>query len=93
MNYCESLWTKADNVKIFDLNDCVQVIWRFSGDTPTMLAANTKLSDWIPQNDLLGTHIHTHTQMLKTVDVIMSLKERVETGGAGWLWVGVSLMR
>ncbi|XP_035523315.1 UDP-glucuronosyltransferase 2A1-like, partial [Morone saxatilis] len=31
-----------------------QVIWRFGGEIPGTLAANTKLSDWIPQNDLLG---------------------------------------
>ncbi|KAK2920384.1 UDP-glucuronosyltransferase 2A2-like isoform X2 [Channa argus] len=31
-----------------------KVIWRYSGETPQTLAANTKLYDWIPQNDLLG---------------------------------------
>ncbi|KAK2818478.1 hypothetical protein Q5P01_024039 [Channa striata] len=31
-----------------------KVIWRYSGKTPQTLAANTKLYDWIPQNDLLG---------------------------------------
>ncbi|XP_076613384.1 UDP-glucuronosyltransferase 2A2-like isoform X2 [Chaetodon auriga] len=31
-----------------------KVIWRFSGEIPKTLSANTKLSDWIPQNDLLG---------------------------------------
>lgn len=33
----------------------VQVIWKFRGATPTTLGANTKIFDWIPQNDLLGT--------------------------------------
>ncbi|XP_073716477.1 UDP glucuronosyltransferase 2 family, polypeptide A4 isoform X1 [Misgurnus anguillicaudatus] len=31
-----------------------KVIWRYSGKTPETLAPNTKLYDWIPQNDLLG---------------------------------------
>lgn len=31
-----------------------QVVWRYSGKTPETLAPNTKLYDWIPQNDLLG---------------------------------------
>ncbi|KAI4898942.1 hypothetical protein NFI96_026271, partial [Prochilodus magdalenae] len=31
-----------------------KVIWRYSGDKPDTLAPNTKLYDWIPQNDLLG---------------------------------------
>nr|XP_046231599.1 UDP-glucuronosyltransferase 2A1-like [Scatophagus argus] len=40
-----------------------KVIWRFSGETPKTLAANTKLSDWIPQNDLLG---HPKTKVFVT---------------------------
>ncbi|KAK9973918.1 hypothetical protein ABG768_022035 [Culter alburnus] len=31
-----------------------KVVWRYSGKTPETLAPNTKLYDWIPQNDLLG---------------------------------------
>ncbi|KAI4898943.1 hypothetical protein NFI96_026272, partial [Prochilodus magdalenae] len=31
-----------------------KVIWRYSGDKPDTLAPNTRLYDWIPQNDLLG---------------------------------------
>ncbi|XP_023655098.2 2-hydroxyacylsphingosine 1-beta-galactosyltransferase [Paramormyrops kingsleyae] len=31
-----------------------KVIWRFSGMTPKKLGNNTKLVDWMPQNDLLG---------------------------------------
>ncbi|XP_061882236.1 2-hydroxyacylsphingosine 1-beta-galactosyltransferase isoform X1 [Entelurus aequoreus] len=30
------------------------VIWRFSGVPPSNLGNNTKLVDWMPQNDLLG---------------------------------------
>lgn len=40
-----------------------KVIWRYSGETPRTLSANTKLYDWIPQNDLLGKHTHTHTKL------------------------------
>uniref|UniRef100_A0A8D1LEI5 UDP-glucuronosyltransferase n=1 Tax=Sus scrofa TaxID=9823 RepID=A0A8D1LEI5_PIG len=31
-----------------------KVLWRYSGKRPTTLGANTRLYDWIPQNDLLG---------------------------------------
>ncbi|XP_077156590.1 2-hydroxyacylsphingosine 1-beta-galactosyltransferase [Paroedura picta] len=31
-----------------------RVIWRFSGNKPTNLGNNTKLIEWLPQNDLLG---------------------------------------
>ncbi|XP_043917599.1 2-hydroxyacylsphingosine 1-beta-galactosyltransferase [Protopterus annectens] len=31
-----------------------KVIWRFSGITPVNLGNNTKLVEWLPQNDLLG---------------------------------------
>ncbi|KAF4113753.1 UDP-glucuronosyltransferase 2A1-like isoform X2 [Onychostoma macrolepis] len=31
-----------------------KVVWRYTGKTPETLAPNTKLYDWIPQNDLLG---------------------------------------
>lgn len=31
-----------------------QVLWRYKGKKPATLAANTRLYDWIPQNDLLG---------------------------------------
>ncbi|KAF4113751.1 UDP-glucuronosyltransferase 2A1-like [Onychostoma macrolepis] len=31
-----------------------KVVWRYHGTTPETLAANTRLYDWIPQNDLLG---------------------------------------
>lgn len=33
---------------------CVQVIWKYRGAKPRTLAGNTRLYDWIPQNDLLG---------------------------------------
>ncbi|XP_053559563.1 2-hydroxyacylsphingosine 1-beta-galactosyltransferase [Bombina bombina] len=31
-----------------------KVIWRFSGNNPRNLGNNTKLVEWLPQNDLLG---------------------------------------
>ncbi|KAJ8286688.1 hypothetical protein GJAV_G00042020 [Gymnothorax javanicus] len=31
-----------------------KVLWRYSGEKPDALAPNTKIYDWIPQNDLLG---------------------------------------
>lgn len=45
-----------------------KVLWRHSGERPSTLAPNTKLMDWLPQNDLLAhpktraflTHGGTH---------------------------------
>ncbi|KAI1904891.1 hypothetical protein AGOR_G00010340 [Albula goreensis] len=31
-----------------------KVIWRYSGEKPETLAPNTRVYDWIPQNDLIG---------------------------------------
>ncbi|XP_036381833.1 UDP-glucuronosyltransferase 2A2-like [Megalops cyprinoides] len=31
-----------------------KVLWRYSGEKPETLAPNTRIYDWIPQNDLLG---------------------------------------
>ncbi|XP_070314421.1 UDP-glucuronosyltransferase 2A2 isoform X1 [Odocoileus virginianus] len=31
-----------------------KVLWRYKGKKPSTLGANTRLYDWIPQNDLLG---------------------------------------
>ncbi|XP_062054728.1 UDP-glucuronosyltransferase 2A1 isoform X5 [Lepus europaeus] len=31
-----------------------EVLWRYKGKTPATLGSNTRLYDWIPQNDLLG---------------------------------------
>ncbi|CAH6886541.1 unknown_gene_3350 [Phodopus roborovskii] len=31
-----------------------KVLWRYKGKTPATLGSNTRLFDWIPQNDLLG---------------------------------------
>lgn len=59
---CSWRLTYVDTMLVFALIMlfCVQVIWRYSGPTPKTLSANTKLLKWIPQNDLLGTHTHTH---------------------------------
>ena len=31
-----------------------RVIWRYDGEMPDSLGANTKTMDWIPQNELMG---------------------------------------
>ncbi|KAI7813121.1 UDP glucuronosyltransferase 2 family [Triplophysa rosa] len=31
-----------------------KVLWRYAGEKPDTLGANTRIYDWIPQNDLLG---------------------------------------
>ncbi|XP_035040034.2 UDP-glucuronosyltransferase 2A1 [Hippoglossus stenolepis] len=40
-----------------------KVIWKYKGITPKTLMSNTKLYDWIPQNDLLG---HPRTRAFVT---------------------------
>ncbi|TSL28233.1 UDP-glucuronosyltransferase 2A1 [Bagarius yarrelli] len=40
-----------------------KVLWRYTGEKPKTLAANTRLYDWIPQNDLLG---HSKTKAFIT---------------------------
>lgn len=40
---------------------CAQVIWRYKGEPLKKLSANTRISEWIPQNDLLGAHTHSNT--------------------------------
>lgn len=31
-----------------------KVLWRYKGKKPETLGSNTRIYDWIPQNDLLG---------------------------------------
>ncbi|KAM8760998.1 UDP-glucuronosyltransferase 2C1-like isoform 1-T1 [Acanthopagrus schlegelii] len=40
-----------------------KVLWRYSGEKPETLGANTRLYNWIPQNDLLG---HSKTRAFIT---------------------------
>ncbi|XP_072289413.1 UDP-glucuronosyltransferase 2A1-like [Eucyclogobius newberryi] len=40
-----------------------KVVWRYSGKKPETLGANTRISNWIPQNDLLG---HSKTKAFIT---------------------------
>ncbi|XP_039882699.1 UDP-glucuronosyltransferase 2A1-like [Simochromis diagramma] len=54
-----------------------KVIWRYRGEAPTALAPNTKISDWIPQNDLLG---HPKTKAFVTHGGTNGLYEAVFHG-------------
>uniref|UniRef100_A0A3B5Q7C9 UDP-glucuronosyltransferase n=1 Tax=Xiphophorus maculatus TaxID=8083 RepID=A0A3B5Q7C9_XIPMA len=40
-----------------------KVLWRYSGQKPQTLGSNTRIYDWIPQNDLLG---HPKTKVFIT---------------------------
>ncbi|XP_067839517.1 UDP-glucuronosyltransferase 2A2-like [Heptranchias perlo] len=40
-----------------------KVLWRYTGERPKTLASNTKLYEWLPQNDLLG---HPKTRVFIT---------------------------
>ncbi|XP_066509394.1 UDP-glucuronosyltransferase 2C1-like isoform X2 [Hoplias malabaricus] len=40
-----------------------KVIWKYGGEKPVTLAPNTRIYDWIPQNDLLG---HPKTRVFLT---------------------------
>ena len=39
---------------IFLILPLFKVLWRYKGKTPETLGSNTRIYDWIPQNDLLG---------------------------------------
>ncbi|KAL1274279.1 hypothetical protein QQF64_027093 [Cirrhinus molitorella] len=54
-----------------------KVIWRYRGKTPETLAPNTKLYDWIPQNDLLG---HPKTRAFITHGGASGLYEAIYHG-------------
>nr|DBA28776.1 TPA: hypothetical protein GDO54_009079 [Pyxicephalus adspersus] len=51
----KNLTDERNNVIAAALSQLPQkVIWRYSGKRPERLGENTMISDWIPQNDLLG---------------------------------------
>ncbi|XP_039469701.1 2-hydroxyacylsphingosine 1-beta-galactosyltransferase isoform X1 [Oreochromis aureus] len=54
-----------------------RVIWRFSGVPPSNLGNNTKLVDWMPQNDLLG---HTNTRAFLSHGGLNSIYEAMYHG-------------
>ncbi|XP_048391102.1 UDP-glucuronosyltransferase 1A1-like [Stegostoma tigrinum] len=54
-----------------------KVLWRYTGDPPATLASNTKLLEWLPQNDLLG---HPKTQAFITHGGTNGLYEAICSG-------------
>ncbi|XP_053122051.1 UDP-glucuronosyltransferase 2A2-like isoform X2 [Hemicordylus capensis] len=51
----QNLTAEKTNLVALALSQIPQkVLWRYKGEKPEMLGANTRLYDWIPQNDLLG---------------------------------------
>ncbi|XP_023812586.1 2-hydroxyacylsphingosine 1-beta-galactosyltransferase [Oryzias latipes] len=54
-----------------------RVIWRFSGVPPNNLGNNTKLVDWMPQNDLLG---HPNTRAFLSHGGLNSIYEAMYHG-------------
>ncbi|XP_058647178.1 2-hydroxyacylsphingosine 1-beta-galactosyltransferase [Onychostoma macrolepis] len=54
-----------------------RVIWRFSGVPPSNLGNNTKLVEWMPQNDLLG---HTNTRAFLSHGGLNSIYEAMYHG-------------
>ncbi|XP_078116838.1 2-hydroxyacylsphingosine 1-beta-galactosyltransferase [Sander vitreus] len=54
-----------------------RVIWRFSGVPPSNLGNNTKLVDWMPQNDLLG---HANTRAFLSHGGLNSIYEAMYHG-------------
>ncbi|KAM4745936.1 UDP-glucuronosyltransferase 2A2-like [Anableps anableps] len=51
----KNLTTEKTNIIASALAQLPQkVLWRYSGEKPKSLGSNTKIYDWIPQNDLLG---------------------------------------
>ncbi|XP_076993138.1 UDP-glucuronosyltransferase 2A3-like [Tamandua tetradactyla] len=54
-----------------------KVLWRYKGKEPTTLGANTRLYDWIPQNDLLG---HPKTRAFVTHGGMNGIYEAIYHG-------------
>lgn len=54
-----------------------RVVWRFSGVPPHNLGNNTKLVDWMPQNDLLG---HANTRAFLSHGGLNSIYEAMYHG-------------
>ncbi|KAJ3614796.1 hypothetical protein NHX12_018366 [Muraenolepis orangiensis] len=54
-----------------------RVVWRFSGIPPSNLGNNTKLVDWMPQNDLLG---HANTRAFLSHGGLNSIYEAMYHG-------------
>ncbi|KAF3687677.1 2-hydroxyacylsphingosine 1-beta-galactosyltransferase [Channa argus] len=54
-----------------------RVVWRFSGTQPRNLGNNTKLVDWMPQNDLLG---HANTRAFLSHGGLNSIYEAMYHG-------------
>lgn len=53
-----------------------KVLWRYKGKKPEALGSNTRIYDWIPQNDLLGEpdSISDHCALGKTASSCFSTK-------------------
>ncbi|XP_035382959.1 UDP-glucuronosyltransferase 2C1-like isoform X2 [Electrophorus electricus] len=54
-----------------------KVLWKYTGEKPDILAPNTRLYEWIPQNDLLG---HPKTKAFITHGGINGLYEAIYHG-------------
>uniref|UniRef100_A0AAY5EVA1 Uncharacterized protein n=1 Tax=Electrophorus electricus TaxID=8005 RepID=A0AAY5EVA1_ELEEL len=44
-----------------------KVLWRYTGEKPDTLTPNTRLYEWIPQNDLLGKYVLSCVYILQCV--------------------------
>ncbi|XP_078105924.1 UDP-glucuronosyltransferase 2A1-like isoform X1 [Sander vitreus] len=54
-SFIKNITTEKGNMIALALAQIPQkVLWRYSGEKPATLGANTRIYDWIPQNDLLG---------------------------------------
>ncbi|KAJ4942565.1 hypothetical protein JOQ06_012419 [Pogonophryne albipinna] len=54
-SFIKNITTEKGNMVASALAQIPQkVLWRYSGEKPATLGANTRIYNWIPQNDLLG---------------------------------------
>ncbi|XP_033946225.1 UDP-glucuronosyltransferase 2A1-like [Pseudochaenichthys georgianus] len=54
-SFIKNITTEKGNMIASALAQIPQkVLWKYSGEKPATLGANTRIYDWIPQNDLLG---------------------------------------
>ncbi|XP_071185150.1 UDP-glucuronosyltransferase 2A1-like [Salvelinus alpinus] len=74
----KNLTTEKGNMIASALGQIPQkVLWRLSGEKPETLAPNTRVMDWIPQNDLLG---HPKTRAFITHGGTNSIYEAIYHG-------------
>ncbi|OBS77681.1 hypothetical protein A6R68_19930, partial [Neotoma lepida] len=59
------------------------VVWRFEGKKPDTLGSNTRLYNWIPQNDLLALNLTKMSVKMAAALILLQLSGFFESGSGG----------